>query len=403
MTSIARLLLRLLMPLAFVTQTAAAEDAGPERPVGVGYVELEEDSRYRHASAYTGIAIRTLGRPYPGAELGLADARRVGRFAGVDFALERARGRSPDTLAVTVRRWIDDGVHFVLADLPAEALIRLADLLAGEPVLLFNVSAPDDRLRGRDCRANIVHVHPSRSMLTDALAQYLAAKTWREVLLLHGPTEADAALAEAMRRSAAKFGLEIVAERDFVLSNDPRQRNRNNVALATAGIDYDVVMVADTDGEFDRYVPHQVALPRPVVGTEGLVPRAWHWSWHRHGAPQVQHRFEERAMPRRMNDPAWSAWVAMKAVTQAALRAERREFAPMRDYLLSQAMNLDGAKGNPMSVRPWDRQLRQPLLLARENAVIARAPLPEFRHRTNVLDTLGPDAGESACALAPPG
>ena len=398
-------LLPLLLALAFLAGGDVGA-AGEEevRQITLGYVELADDPRYRHDSAYAGIAIRTLGRPFAGAEVGLGDARATGRFAGIGFDLVRTREGSVAELAERVRRWVrETGVRFVLADLPAEVLVALADALADVPVLIFNLSAPDDRLRGADCRANVVHVHPSEAMLADALAQYLAAKGWRDVLMLVGPSEADARRAAAMRAGLRKFGLEVADERGFVLSNDPRQRDRNNVALATGGVEHDVVLVVDTDGEFDRYVPYQTMRPRPVVGTEGLEPQAWHWSWHRHGAPQLQHRFEAQASPRRMNGPAWAAWASVKAVVQAALRADGPSFEAMRSFILGDALNLDGGKGTPMSVRPWDQQVRQPILLARENAVIARAPLPEFLHRQNVLDTLGTDAAESACRIGEAG
>ena len=64
------------------------------------------------------------------------------------------------------------------------------------------------------------------------------------------------------------------------------------MALVTAGANYDVVYIADSDGEFARYSPYQVNDPRPVVGAAGLTAQAWHWSWERSGAPQVNARFE---------------------------------------------------------------------------------------------------------------
>jgi hypothetical protein len=37
------------------------------------------------------------------------------------------------------------------------------------------------------------------------------------------------------------------------------------------------------------------------------------------------------------------------------------------------------------------------VLLSTADAVIERAPLPQYLHETNVLDTLGIDALETAC------
>ena len=81
--------------------------------------------------------------------------------------------------------------------------------------------------------------------------------------MLKGPRPEDAALLAAFERSAKRFGVRIVETPPFVLGRDPRERSQNNVALLTAGPDYDVVAVIDTDGEFARDVPYQVQRPRP--------------------------------------------------------------------------------------------------------------------------------------------
>jgi ABC transporter substrate binding protein (PQQ-dependent alcohol dehydrogenase system) len=251
-------------------------------------------------------------------------------------------------------------------------------------------------LRRSLCSPLLFHTLPSRAMTADALAQYLRRKGWLEVLVLEGPEEADAATVAAFRDAAAKFGLQIVAERPFVLGNDPRQRDRSSVPLLTGEPDHDVVFVADTVGEFGRYVPFATYHPRPVVGTEGLVPSAWHWTWERHGAPQLNQRFD-RVAGRNMMAEDWAAWAAVRAVVEAIIRTEATAVEAIRAYLTSDSFVLDTYKGNPGSFRPWSHQLRQPILLHTYDAVIERAPLPEFFHATNVLDTLGLDAPETEC------
>ena len=160
---------------------------------------------------------------------------------------------------------------------------------------------------------------------------------------------------------------------------------------------YDVVYVADSSGEFGRYVPYQTSLPRPVVGSAGLVPTAWSWSWDRDAAVQLQHRYEKSDPQRSMNGADWAAWEAVKAITQATVRSKSTDFDPVKGFLLSNKLTLDTVKGNPGSFRAWDHQLRAPVLLSTADAVIARAPLPQFLHQTDVLDTLGVDAPETAC------
>ncbi|HSR72014.1 MAG TPA: branched-chain amino acid ABC transporter substrate-binding protein, partial [Kiloniellales bacterium] len=230
----------------------------------------------------------------------------------------------------------------------------------------------------------------------DALAQYLAAKQWRDVLMLEGPEPEDTVLAEAFAHSAAKFGLTIVARRDFVLGQDPRERDRNNIALMTASPDSDVIFLADSLGEFGRYVPYQTARLRPVVGSEGLSASAWHWTWERHGAPQLNQRFERHA-GRTMKPFDWAAWAAVKGLVEAAARSRSADFAAISEYLRGSDFTLDAYKGTPASYRPWNNQLRQPILLHTHNAVIGRAPLPEFLHARENMDTLGFDKPDSPC------
>ena len=389
---------RLLGIVAVVACLACGAVAAQDvQTVPVGYVELAEDPRHANNAAHAGIAFRTLGRPRPGAELGIEDADAIGRFIGYDFSLVAESGDVP-ALAEAVRAWVGEGVGFVLTDLPAAELVGLADLVADLPVTLLNVSAPEDALRGVSCRANLLHAIPSEAMRADALVQYLVTRDWTRLLVLRGATEADRRSVAALKRAAERFGAEIVEIRDFALTADPRRRGESNVALMTSDApEHDVVYVADASGEFDRYVGYRTVQPRPVVGTAGLSPVAWHWSWDRYGAPQVQHRFEELALPRRMNGSAWAAYAAVKAVTQAAMRSDVSDPAAMRAYLRSDDLRLDASKGVPMSFRSWSGQLRQPILLATPDATIATAPLAPFLHRTNDLDTLGIDAPESAC------
>jgi ABC transporter substrate binding protein (PQQ-dependent alcohol dehydrogenase system) len=371
--------------------------AAVTKSVTIGYVELASDPRYDNAGAFAGIQFYTLARPFTGAEVAIDEAQDVGRLLKMEFRLEKSAGADVATLTQTIKGWVANGTHFVVADLPADALVQLADAVKDQPVLLVNVSAPDDALRAAQCRVNVLHTFPSNAMLADALGQYLAVRNWKRILVLEGPSPEDTAMVDAFRRTAQKFGLTIAEERKAVLSNDPNQREQSNVALMTQGVDYDVVYVADSGFEIGRYVPYQTSLPRPVVGSAGLAAEAWSWSWDQDAGAQLQHRYEAKALPYRMNSGGWAAWEAVKAITSAVVRTKEGDFTKMTDYLLGDRLNLDTVKGSPGNFRTWDHQLRQPLLLATPDAVIARAPFPEFLHETNDLDTLGIDAAETEC------
>ena len=367
-----------------------------DKPVTIAYLQLEDDPRYREKQMQAHYPGQPRGRPFAGAEVALKEARFVGSTVGVKFELSRHSETDVQAIGETVSRLAEQGVKYFLLDLPGDAVAEIARRTRGQELLLFNLSAPEDVLRQSECQAHLLHLAPSHAMLMDALAQYLLVRKWPKVLVLKGPNAADAQLLTAFQRSARRFGLKLGEIRPFVLGRDPRQRSRNNVALLTAGSDYDVVFVADANGEFARAVPYQIQKPRPVVGSSGLVPDWWHWAWDRHGAPQLNGRFLKRTK-REMTGYDWSAWMGVKAVVESVVRTQGGDFKEVRAYMLGDDLILDGFKGNRLSFRSWDHQLRQPLFLTSLNWVIARAPLEGFLHQINNLDSLGFDKQDSNC------
>ncbi len=285
------------------------------------------------------------------------------------------------------------GAALLLVDLPADWLLAVADAVK-LPVL--NLSAADDRLRGADCRARVFHLAASERQRSDALAQTLVARKWSKLLMLVGPSAADQQRAQVAQASIKRYGLQVVASKPFKLSADPRERNLANPLLLTAGAQYDAVWVVDSDGEFARSLPYQTVLPRPVVGDAGLVALAWHAQFERFGAPQVSRRFfKETGRPMSAHD--WTAWLAGKALTAVAAAQPKGPIAAWQQALAKTP--LDGSKGVNMGFRPWDGQLRQPLLLTDGQGVISQAPVDGILHPVNVLDTLGADAGEKLCKV----
>ncbi len=364
------------------------------------YVGVAEDPYYMAERRYTGLVLKQPHRPLPGAKLALRDSRIIGRALGLEFKLIEHFLPADGNVAAAIeslRR--DTGARAFLLDLPADRLRATAEKLAGAPVLLFNLRNRDDELRRAACTPNLYHTAPSHRMLTDALAQYLFKKGWTKVMILRGPGAADAAYAGAFIASARRLRIEIVADREFELTNDPRKRDQSNVALLTGGSDYDAIFIADARGEFGRYVAYQSYLPRPLIGDQGLSPAAWHWTWERHGAPQLNQRFARIEKSRRMAGADWAAWIAVKSVVAAIRNSGATELDGLRKFLIDPDTTIDGYKGAPSSFRAWNNQLRQPILLHTHNAVIARAPIDGFLHPVSYLDTLGSDRKESSCDL----
>lgn len=379
---------------------AAAQDAPPPRPhVKIGFIEIEGDPRYAPIRAYERIVLKTHEHPFSGAEVAIDEAAALARVLPVDFVLDRIAVKSPADVAPAVLAALDAGTQFFLVDAPAEAFAPLAAAVRGRDVLIFNVSEADDALRRDLCAAEFVHVFPSRAQLMDGLVQFAVSHKWRDLLMFEGPLPADAAMAAAFAHSAQKFGARIVADRHFKPGTNPRDREENDPALLSAGNgDFDAVFVADDAFDFARTVPYRLARPRPVIGSIDLEPVAWHWTWERNGAPQLNSRFDRKSDGRHMDGGDWAAWLAVKMIVQLALRTGSADFAKQRAFILGDG-SFDGDKGLAMSVRPWDHQLRQAILLAAPYEVVADAPIEGFLHRSNELDTLGDDEPESRCHL----
>jgi ABC transporter substrate binding protein (PQQ-dependent alcohol dehydrogenase system) len=390
----AALKLALIAGLAWMAEPAIA--AGPAN-VTIGYVDLADDPAYANSRGYEGLLPSHRASPFVGAELAIADAKPVGQAVGVEFALAHVTLKAGDDPDAAIKQLVEEKKAVaVVLDLPLDETLKAATDAASRPIALLNGRHADPSLRQAACTTELFHSLPSWDMLEDALAQALVKRNWKRVLVIESDDPADKAVSAAFQASGGKFGLYIVAVRSFVQGEDPRNRDQNNTRLITAGTDYDVVFVADHQGDFARGLPFNTLLPRPVVGAAGLAPLAWHPLWDRDGAAQLQHRFFKSAK-RPMTDLDWAAWAGVRAVVETVVAGKARSGADVIKALLSQDLTLELYKGEPGSFRPWNKQLRQPILLATDETVPAVAPVEGMLHRTNPLDTLGLDEPEFHC------
>ena len=339
-----------------------------------------------------------------GARLGIADNDTTGHFTGQSFALVESIVPENGDVAAGVREFAARGIRLVVTDLAAPELLSVAGIPEAASVTLFNTAAADDRLRGADCRSNILHLVPSRAMLADALVQYFVAKRWRDLLLVVGHGDGDREFASDIRHAAQKFQAHIVQEKPWTFVPGARRTDTGHFAIQaevarfTQGISYDVLVVADEGDEFGDELPYRTFDPRPVAGTQGLVPSAWARSHEQWGATQLQNRFLRQAN-RWMTDRDYAAWMAARAIGEAASRSNSTDPAAIVTFLRSDRFELAAFKGSRLSFRSWDGQLRQPVLLADGRSLVSVSPQPGFLHQFSELDTLGIDKPETKCRM----
>ncbi|WP_411186765.1 ABC transporter substrate-binding protein [Pseudomonas sp.] len=332
-----------------------------------------------------------------GAELAIIDSNSTGRFLQHSYQLDVAERSDSDSLLAAARALHTQGVRLFVVNAPVATLRQLSQALPDS--LLFNAGSADDSLRQSQCLNNVLHTLPSRAMLADALAQFLVVRKWTRALLISGPTADDQAYAAALKRAAKRFGLRIVAEKSWSFDNDQRRSAQAEMPLFTQTTEYDVVLVADERGDFGEYLPYQTWYPRPVAGTQGLTPTAWHKTVETYGAAQLQKRFEAFAQ-RWMNDRDFAAWIAVRSIASAVTKLRQNDVQAIRTLALSEQLPIDGFKGRKLSFRSWNGQLRQPIPLVQPRALVSTSPQEGFLHPNNEMDSLGYDRPEVSCDLA---
>jgi ABC transporter substrate binding protein (PQQ-dependent alcohol dehydrogenase system) len=340
-----------------------------------------------------------------GARMAMEDDNTTGKFLDQSFAIVDAKLKPDDDPVAALQNMLADGVSLFIVDLPADKILAVADAARDKGALVFNAGAPDDRLREEDCRANLFHVAPTRSMLADGLAQYLIWKQWKRWLLVVGSHPQDKLLGDAYRRAARKFGAKIVDERVFEDTGGGRRSDSGSVQVqrqmpvfTQRAPDYDVLVAADENEVFAEYLPYRTWDARPVVGSAGLWPTSWDPSHELWGAAQLQNRFQ-RLFKRGMNARDNQAWVAMRMIGDAVANSRSADPKAIRDYLLTPDFAVAAFKGQKLTVRAWNQQLRQPILLSDGRGTVSVSPQEGFLHQTSELDTLGFDQPETKCKL----
>jgi ABC transporter substrate binding protein (PQQ-dependent alcohol dehydrogenase system) len=331
-----------------------------------------------------------------GAELGAQENNTTGKFLGQTYSLIVTEVFEGEDFAEAARAALGETDLLVL-DAPTTQLLAAADLPEAKTALLFNAGAADVALRDASCRARVLHTLPSYAMKADALMQFFVTRRWDEIALIAGERPEDQTWAETLERSASKFGLKFGARKTWAFDADMRRNAAQEVPLFTQELgDYDVLLVADAADDFARYISYNTWRPRPVAGSEGLRAVTWHRVVEQWGAAQLQSRFTKLA-DRPMLDRDYAAWAAVRAIGEAVTRTGAADAETLRSFMLSDAFELAGFKGSPLTFRTWNGQLRQPIPLVHERALVAQAPLEGFLHQRNELDTLGLDQPESGC------
>jgi ABC transporter substrate binding protein (PQQ-dependent alcohol dehydrogenase system) len=390
------LVLAILLELAIAAQAQAPLD------IKIGYL--------RRAQQQETISLVQMPPPdigLAGAQMAVRDNNTTGRFLNQRYLLVDMHLKTGDDPAAAVRQLASQGVFLIVADLPADELLRAADAGKADRILFFNVASTDDRLRQKDCRGNIIHTAPSRAMLADGLAQYLVWKKWVRWFLVVGSHERDQLFAAALTRAATRFGAKIVQQREFKDTGGARRTDsgvaqiQQQMPVFTQEVpNYDVLVVADESEVFANTLPYRTWDPRPVAGSAGLVPTSWDASngpvGRNSDAKSLYRTIQTADGPRSICRP----WTAGRMVGEAASRQNSADPKVLFEFLKGPQLALGAFKGQKLTVRDWEPAIASAHSAHRRpdhrlGLAAGRLPAPSF----SALDTLGYDRPETQCSL----
>ena len=147
-----------------------------------------------------------------------------------------------------------------------------------------------------------------------------------------------------------------------------------------------------------KHLPYRTWDARPVAGSAGLIAKAWDPAHDQWGANQLQNRFAAM-FSRRMTERDGQAWAAARMIREAASRKGTADPKLMLEFLKSPDFSLAAFKGQRLTLRDWNLQLRQPILLSDGRTIVSVSPQEGFLHQFSELDTLGYDRPETKCRL----
>ena len=339
-----------------------------------------------------------------GARLMLKEANQAGNFVGHSFELaENIVPQDADVVA-KAKEVLAGGDRFIIADLEPADLLAVADLPEAKDAVIMNIRSSATALRQEQCRINVFHVIPDYAMRADALAQYLIWKKWPRWFVIRRDSPQDQDYVAQVKRSAARFGGKVVDDKLYDLPPGARnldsghQQIQAQIPMETeAAPDHDVVWVINSDDDFGDYLAYRTYLPRPVVGTQGLQAIAWDKSYTESGAMHFQNAIP-RIAKRAPVERDYTAWLGFRALADSAMKSGKTTPQEVKAYMLSDDFKLEGFKGQAMSFRTWDHQMRQPIVLGGGTRVpVSTSPQEGFLHPTNITDTLGFDKPETKC------
>ena len=79
-----------------------------------------------------------------------------------------------------------------------------------------------------------------------------------------------------------------------------------------------------------------------------------------------------------MTERDYAAWLAVRSIGEAVTRTSSNDPKALRDYLRGPEFAIGAFKGEGLTFRTWNQQMRQPILLAAPRTLVSVSPQEGF-------------------------
>ncbi|MDI3281312.1 MAG: ABC transporter substrate-binding protein, partial [Bacillota bacterium] len=351
---------------------------------------------------------------------------------GVNLQVFLASAPSPEAALRAAERLVAvEGVSALIGGFGTEQAQLLSNLANEKKVLFLNVAAPADALR-KTCEPYTFHVEASAAMYLDALANWFSSQGKRRWFFVYpNSDEGESLYRRAIRAISAAGGEEIgkvelpADQRIYTGPIEAIQRARPDVVLsllAPENQDFFLAQLGESAGKlsivhFAYPVTQTRTYWRRVRQATSAAEQTYRpvlWEPTLGGAAkEINDQFGSRSGAP-MDSSAWAVYASVKLLLDSTYATETTDGSRLAAYLADSKTTFDLFKGVPVSFRPWDHQLRQPLYMVQINPegepgvklsqqlglarLVGQVPAPNGEDPTSLLDRLGDPRGTTSCS-----
>ena len=390
--------------LTAAAATAASAAAGPARLFFPAVVRAEEPIRIGQIIPFTGFlgAIGEYGKQ--GATLAVEEVNAKGGVLNRKLELITEDEANPGVAVQKARKLIErDKVVAIEGTVSSASCLAVGDEVQRAKIPLVNAGSNSDEIRSKRCHRYVFSTEGCNTQYVSAIGNWLITqkKVSRWYFLTSDYAFGHDLLRVARGLLTANKGTEVGSDLAPTGTTDFSQYI-TKIKAAGPELVFHNLAGADVTNFLKQYA--ESGLTIEVAG--GVIDSAYAWPvgdalrghfpiiwWHELTVPASK-AWADRYVKRWGRPPdnqAYGDYVAVHALAQAIEKAKSTDGAKLVQALEGHTLTaaMDGLKGRPMTFRPWDHQLLQPMY------VVAAKPKAKWKDQWDIFEVIGEVPGKS--------